>query len=68
LVPNTTTRETGPPWFRSLFIVQFAIEAEAAAAPSFKVHALIGRLLFASWPFTRVVHACTAPLGDLFRP
>lgn len=38
------------------------------AAPSFKVHALIGRLLFASWPFTRVVHACTAPLGDLFRP
>jgi len=32
------------------------------------VHTLIGMLLFAIWPFTRLVHAFTAPLGYLFRP
>ena len=28
----------------------------------------IGLLLFAIWPFTRLVHAFTAPLACLFRP
>jgi nitrate reductase gamma subunit len=53
-------RETDPPWFRSLFVFQRDIWAMAGAAPSFQVYALIGRLLFASWPFTRLVHAFTA--------
>ena len=29
---------------------------------------LVGMLLFAIWPFTRLVHAFTAPLHYLFRP
>ena len=29
---------------------------------------LVGMLLFAVWPFTRLVHAFTAPLHYLFRP
>jgi nitrate reductase gamma subunit len=61
-------RETVSPWFRSLFILRPDVAAMAAAAPSFKLHALIGLLLFAIWPFTRLVHAFTAPVGYLFRP
>jgi nitrate reductase gamma subunit len=29
---------------------------------------LIGMLLFAVWPFTRLLHAFSAPIGYLFRP
>ena len=36
--------------------------------PQFQIHALVGMLLFAIWPFTRLVHAFTAPLHYLFRP
>jgi nitrate reductase gamma subunit len=32
------------------------------------VHAIAGMLLFMVWPFTRLVHALSAPLGYLFRP
>ena len=32
------------------------------------MHDLIGMLLFAIWPFTRLVHAFTAPVAYLFRP
>ena len=35
---------------------------------AFHVHVLIGMLLFATWPFTRLVHAFSAPVGYLFRP
>jgi nitrate reductase gamma subunit len=61
-------RETVSPWFRSLFIRRPDVDAMAAAATSFKLHALIGLLLFAIWPFTRLVHAFTAPIRYLFRP
>jgi nitrate reductase gamma subunit len=56
------------PWFRSLFVLQPDIEAMSAAGFAFQLHTLIGMLLFALWPFTRLVHAFTAPLGYLFRP
>ena len=40
-----------------------------AAAPfSFHLHTLVGMALFLIWPFTRLVHAFTAPLHYLFRP
>ena len=61
-------RETVSPWFRSLFVLQPDVAAMAAASLSFKVHALTGLLLFAIWPFTRLVHAFSAPIGYLFRP
>ena len=32
------------------------------------IHVLWGLALFAIWPFTRLVHAFTAPLHYLFRP
>ena len=40
-----------------------------AGAPfSFHIHTLVGMILFVAWPFTRLVHAFTAPLHYLFRP
>jgi nitrate reductase gamma subunit len=61
-------RESVSPWFRSLFVLQPDIEAMRTAGLAFHLHTLIGMLLFAMWPFTRLVHAFTAPLAYLFRP
>jgi nitrate reductase gamma subunit len=61
-------RETVAPWFRSLFVLQPDVESMSEASLTFQLHTLIGMLLFAIWPFTRLVHAFTAPLGYLFRP
>ena len=61
-------RDTVSPWFRSLFTLQPDVEAMAAAPIQFHMHVLVGLLLFASWPFTRLVHAFSAPVQYLFRP
>ncbi|MEP9385473.1 respiratory nitrate reductase subunit gamma [Nocardioides sp. KR10-350] len=61
-------RETVSIWFRSLFRLQPDVDAMAAAPVWFHIHALVGLLLFAVWPFTRLVHAFTAPVHYLFRP
>ena len=61
-------RLTVSPWFRSLFVLQPDIAAMSRAGLAFQLHALIGMALFTIWPFTRLVHAFTAPLGYLFRP
>jgi nitrate reductase gamma subunit len=56
------------PWFRSVFLLRPDVAAMAAAPIQFHIHAIVGMLLFALWPFTRLVHAFTAPLHYLFRP
>ncbi|WP_238422470.1 respiratory nitrate reductase subunit gamma [Gordonia sp. 'Campus'] len=61
-------RETVSPWFRSLFVLQPDVSAMAEAPLRFHVHILIGMLLFAMVPFTRLVHIFTAPVHYLFRP
>jgi nitrate reductase gamma subunit len=61
-------RLTVSPWFRSLFVLQPDVDAMSQAGLAFHVHVLIGMLLFATWPFTRLVHAFSAPVGYLFRP
>jgi nitrate reductase gamma subunit len=35
---------------------------------SYQLHAIIGMVLFAIWPFTRLVHVFSAPIAYLFRP
>ena len=55
-------------WFRSLFVLHPNVQAMAGADTAYQVHALIGLALFALWPFTRLVHAFSAPVGYLFRP
>ncbi|WP_239076507.1 respiratory nitrate reductase subunit gamma [Actinocatenispora rupis] len=61
-------RATVGPWFRSLFVFQPDTARMAAAPVDYQVHTVIGMLLFMPWPFTRLVHAFTAPAGYLFRP
>jgi len=61
-------RETVSVWFRSLIILQPDVAAMTAATWQFKVHILVGLGLFALVPFSRLVHAFTAPVHYLFRP
>ncbi|MEU4699865.1 respiratory nitrate reductase subunit gamma [Nonomuraea dietziae] len=61
-------RQTVSPWFRGVFALQPDAAAMSLASWPFKLHALIGMLLFALFPFTRLVHAFSAPIGYLFRP
>jgi nitrate reductase gamma subunit len=61
-------RETVSPWFRSLFYLQPRSELMTDVPIGFKVHLLAAFALFAFWPFTRLVHAFSAPLGYLTRP
>ncbi|MCU0265806.1 MAG: respiratory nitrate reductase subunit gamma [Candidatus Nanopelagicales bacterium] len=61
-------REDVSVWFRSILLFQPQPELMAEAPLSFRVHAVAGMLVFVIWPFTRLVHAFSAPLGYLFRP
>jgi nitrate reductase gamma subunit len=61
-------RRTVSPWFRSIWILRPDVAAMAAAEAPYKLHALTGLALFALLPFTRLVHAFSAPVGYLFRP
>ncbi|WP_079194204.1 respiratory nitrate reductase subunit gamma [Streptomyces sp. CB02923] len=55
-------------WFRSLFALDPDVGAMAQAPFVYQLHALLGMALFALWPFSRLIHAFTAPLGYLIRP
>ncbi|MFE3450448.1 respiratory nitrate reductase subunit gamma [Nonomuraea sp. NPDC059194] len=61
-------RTTISPWFRSIFYFSPDPELMAGAPILFQLHALSALLLFAIWPFTRLVHMLTAPVGYLTRP
>jgi len=61
-------REGVSVWFRSIFYFNPQPELMAGAPLSFKLHGLLAISLFAVWPFTRLVHVFTAPLGYLLRP
>ncbi|MFD7686528.1 respiratory nitrate reductase subunit gamma [Streptomyces sp. NPDC059781] len=61
-------RETISPWFRSIFCFQPDPDLMTGTPVLFQLHAVSALLLFAAWPFTRLVHMLTAPLGYLTRP
>jgi nitrate reductase gamma subunit len=61
-------RETVSPWVRSLFVFQPDPALMAEVPISFQIHVLAAFVLFAFWPFTRLVHAFSAPVGYLTRP
>lgn len=61
-------REGVSVWFRSIFWLQPQPEIMTAAPWSFQAHAFVAFLLFALWPFTRLVHVFSAPLGYVTRP
>jgi nitrate reductase gamma subunit len=55
-------------WFRGIFRFQLHPDLMASAPIGFQVHGLLAMALFALWPFTRLVHVFSAPLGYLTRP
>jgi nitrate reductase gamma subunit len=61
-------RQTISPWFRSLWYLQPEPGLMAGVPLAFQIHTLAATLLFAVWPFTRLVHAFSAPVGYVFRP
>jgi len=61
-------RESVSPWFRSIFYLQPQPGLMATAPLGFQLHALSAWVLFAFWPFSRLVHVFSMPLGYLTRP
>jgi nitrate reductase gamma subunit len=61
-------RDTVAPYFRSVFYFQPKPELIDEAPIGFQLHTMAAWLLFAVWPFTRLVHVFSAPLGYLTRP
>ncbi|RZU54438.1 nitrate reductase gamma subunit [Krasilnikovia cinnamomea] len=61
-------RLTVAPWFRSIFALHPDPGLILQAPIGFRIHALCAWALFAFWPFSRLVHVFSAPLGYLTRP
>ena len=61
-------RLTVAPYFRSVFYAHPDTGLIAAAPVGFQIHAMLAWVLFAAWPFTRLVHVFSAPFGYLTRP
>src|SRR4051794_6568201 len=61
-------RLTVAPYFRSIFYLQPDVDLITRAPVGFQIHVTLAWLLFAFWPFTRLVHVFSAPLGYLTRP
>ncbi|MFC4055039.1 respiratory nitrate reductase subunit gamma [Actinomadura syzygii] len=61
-------RETVSPWFRSIFYLRPDPDLMSGVPILFQLHALSALALFCIWPFTRLVHMLTAPVGYLTRP
>lgn len=61
-------RDTISPWLRSVLTLAPRPELMAEVPLSFRLHVLAGFALLAVWPFTRLVHAASAPVGYPTRP
>jgi nitrate reductase gamma subunit len=60
-------RETVSPWFRSVFTLQPKGSLMTGAPFVYQAHVTIAWVLFAVWPFTRLVHVWSVPLGYVVR-
>jgi nitrate reductase gamma subunit len=61
-------RDSVSVWFRGIFYFDLQPELMAGAPIGFQAHAITAFILFALWPFTRLVHVFSAPLGYITRP
>ncbi|MEO8529123.1 MAG: respiratory nitrate reductase subunit gamma [Pseudolysinimonas sp.] len=61
-------RNSVSPWIRSLIIFQPNIALMTGVPLVFQVHVISATALFLIWPFTRLVHVLSVPIGYLFRP
>lgn len=60
-------RETVSPWFRGIFTLRPDGAPMVGAPFVFQLHAVTAWLLFAIWPFTRLVHVWSVPVTYLGR-
>jgi nitrate reductase gamma subunit len=60
-------RETVAPWFRGLFTFDPDAALMAEAPLVYQLHATAAWFLYALWPFSRLVHAWSVPVGYLTR-
>lgn len=61
-------RATVAVWFRGIFLLRPDPSLMAGAPLLFQLHALAAFGLFAIWPFTRLVHVWSVPIGMLWQP
>jgi nitrate reductase gamma subunit len=61
-------RNTVSPWTRSLILFQPDASLMAGVPFMFQLHVLASTALFLIWPYTRLVHVLSVPVGYLFRP
>lgn len=61
-------RLTVAPYFRSIFYFHPDVDLITKAPIGFQIHVMLAWVLFAAWPFTRLVHVFSAPVGYLTRP
>ncbi|EKU46786.1 respiratory nitrate reductase subunit gamma [Staphylococcus massiliensis] len=62
-VPDFDYRSTISVWFRGLFTFSPDASLMATVPWSFKLHMLLGFLITAFWPFTRLVHVWSVPVN-----
>jgi nitrate reductase gamma subunit len=55
-------------WWRSLFYLDPNVDAASSAPLVYQLHAIIAWAFWASFPFTRLVHAWSIPLQYIGRP
>ncbi|MEV7553150.1 respiratory nitrate reductase subunit gamma [Amycolatopsis sp. NPDC089917] len=61
-------RETVSPWIRGILLLDPQPELMASAPLDYRLHTALAMVLFALWPFSRLVHAFSAPVRYLLRP
>lgn len=61
-------RETISPWLRGILTLQPEATLMVGVPLAFQLHIIAAFLLFAVWPYTRLVHAFSAPVGYPTRP
>lgn len=61
-IPSFDYRETISVWFRQLFIFSPDADLMLQVPLTFKTHILLGFIIMAFWPFTRLVHVWSVPL------
>ena len=61
-------RGTIAPWARSLFTLRPDTDRMTGVPVLYRIHAVVGMVLIALVPYTRLVHMFSAPLQYLFRP
>lgn len=66
--PGYDYRPTVGVWFRGLFILDLKPALMASVPLIYRAHAAAAWLLYAVWPFTRLVHVWSAPIQYLGRP